>query len=126
MARILVVDDSQLVVRYLQRMLTAWGHQVEALDSFVRLTAAVATSPPDLLILDLHMPALSGVATGKLVRTHQLREVPILIYSSAPEAELEAAARELRAAGYVQKGGHDALRAAVDRILSSNRPEGRP
>lgn len=122
MARILVVDDSTLVIGYLRRVLGAHGHVVETLDSFIHLATVVRTRPPDLLILDLHMPALSGVSTGKIVRTHQAASIPILIYSSASDQELQAAARELGAHGYVQKGADRAeVWRAVERILEPRR-----
>ncbi|MCZ7680725.1 MAG: response regulator [Sandaracinaceae bacterium] len=122
MARILVVDDSELVIRYLRRVLSAHGHVVETLESFIQLATVVRTRPPDLLILDLHMPALSGVSTGKIVRSHQAASIPILIYSSASEQELRAAAREIGAQGYVQKGADGAeVWSAVESILQPHR-----
>ncbi|MBX3246902.1 MAG: response regulator [Myxococcales bacterium] len=109
MARILVVDDSQLVIRYLEHTLGSRGHVVEALDSFVQLAHVVRERPPALLILDLHMPALSGLSTARIVRAHESDAIPILLYSSAAEPELQAAAREVRARGFLQKGCESAI-----------------
>ncbi|MBZ0120121.1 MAG: response regulator [Sandaracinaceae bacterium] len=117
MARILVVDDSQLVVRLIERALRPHGHVVETLDSFILLGSRIREQPPDLLVLDLHMPALSGLSTGRLVRAHS-RRLPILVYSSAPDDELRAAAQELSAQGFLQKGRDNGLLAeTINSIL---------
>jgi DNA-binding response OmpR family regulator len=120
MARILVVDDSALVVRFVQHSLVEDGHDVRSLDSFIQLAARVRDNPPDLIILDLNIPALSGVSMGKLVRNHQSRHIPIIVYSSAPQRELEAAAKAVGAHCYVRKSDDvTALRYAVRRVLEN-------
>jgi DNA-binding response OmpR family regulator len=122
MARVLVVDDSPLVVRFVEHALAEDGHAVQALDSFIQLAATVRINPPDLIILDLNIPALSGVSMGKLVRNHQSRDIPIIVYSSAPLQELRAAALAVGAHCYVQKSDDStALRRAVDRVLNGQR-----
>jgi DNA-binding LytR/AlgR family response regulator len=60
--RVLVVDDEELACRNLRRKLSAIGgvaaveHTTDPLDALARLRAA----PPDLVLLDVRMPALSG------------------------------------------------------------------
>jgi len=118
MARVLVVDDSPLVVRFVEHTLAADGHEVQALDSFVRLAATVREDPPDLILLDLNIPALSGVIMGKLVRSYQARDIPIIVYSSEAPAKLQAAALEVGAHSYLQKSDDaGALRRTVDQVL---------
>lgn len=118
MARILVIDDSPTAVQFVKSALRHEAHVVEALTSFVNLTSAVRDDPPDLILLDLTIPALSGVTMGKLIRKHEAREVPILVYSSRPEPELAEAARAVRAVGYVSKGSSPAdLRDAITQAL---------
>ncbi len=122
MAKILIVDDSPTVLRFVQRALRLDGHEVESLDSFIQLTARVREAPPDLLILDLNIPALSGVSMGRLVRKHEARDIPIVIYSSRPPEELEEAARAVHAVAHVQKSDCAAeLRKAVARVLATRR-----
>ncbi len=103
MARILVVDDSPTTVHFLRRLLSENGHAVETLDSFVRLAEHVRQSPPDLIILDLSLPALPGVKMGQLIRRYQCRDVPIVVYSSQPEEELIEATRLVGAVDFVSK-----------------------
>lgn len=123
MGRILVVDDSPTAVRAVELALNGEGHDIESLDSFIHLTSAVRSNPPDLILLDLRIPALSGVSMGQLIRRHQCRPIPILIYSSQPEAELRTAAHRLDAVGYLPKGTPPAeLAAEVRRALAGALP----
>lgn len=118
MARVLVVDDSPLVIRFVRQALTPDGHDVQSLDSFIRLATTVREDPPDLILLDLNIPVLSGVAMGKLVRSYQSRDIPIIVYSSAPPRELWAAARDVGAHACVQKSDDlTELRRTVAQVL---------
>jgi DNA-binding response OmpR family regulator len=122
MARILVVDDSPTVIHFVRGALGADGHEVEALDSFINLAFIVKNRPPDLVILDLNIPALSGLSMGNIMRKYESRSIPIVIYSSRGEAEMRSAAKELNASGVVAKSSRaDELRAEVARILAVSR-----
>lgn len=107
MARILVVDDSPTIVRMVREALSQDGHEVESVRSFVDLPRCIRDEPPDLLLLDLEMPALSGVAVGRFVRKHQRHQIRILIHSAQPRDQMVDAARQLGAVGVVPKGISD-------------------
>lgn len=119
MAKILVIDDSATVIRSVEAALVADGHVIESLTRFVELPSRIRQQPPDLILLDLEIPALSGVALGRYVRKYQTRPIPILIHSSRPEPELIQAALEVAATGFVVKGATpDHLRSEVNRALT--------
>lgn len=104
MGRILVIDDSPTVVVALREALAPSGHEVETLEVFTDLAPAIRTRPPDLIVLDLEIPALSGLEMGRFVRRFEREHVPILIHSGRAETELREAAEALGAAGWVPKG----------------------
>lgn len=104
MARILVVDDSPTIVLMVRNALSADGHQVESMRSFVDLPRRIRDETPDLMLLDLEMPALNGLEVGHFVRKHQRHPICILIHSAQPTEELHDAARQLDAAGVLPKG----------------------
>lgn len=82
--RILVVDDCDLTCQLLTALLTAEGYQVTtAHDGMSGLTAARNQSP-DLAIVDLHLPDLSGIELAGLLQP----EVPFLALTidRSPEA----------------------------------------
>lgn len=107
MARVLVIDDSLSAVQKARKVLEGAGHTVETLDLLIYLPQAVKDDPPDAILLDLSMPALSGVNVAKFIRRYERHPIPIVLYSSRPPEELANTARELDAAGFVHKGDSD-------------------
>jgi two-component system OmpR family response regulator len=104
MATILVIDDSATVIAAVEQCLGGAGYRVIHLESFIHLPQLLHTQPPDLIVLDLNMPHLSGLTFGEFIRKFQSREIPILINSSSGDAEVKAAVIHLKAAGAVKKG----------------------
>ena len=121
MANILVIDDSPTVAGAVREALAPDGHQVESLKRFIDLPAVIATRPPDLILLDLEIPSLSGVALGGFVRRYQRRHIHILIHSSLPESTLAEAAAQVGALGYLSKGTPwEAMRAKIRHALAQS------
>jgi len=65
--RIAIVDDEVSVRTALARLLQSLGLQAEAFDSVGQFLTAFQKDPPDCVVLDLHMPVLSGLAVLKLL-----------------------------------------------------------
>lgn len=107
MTRILVIDDSPSAVQRARTVLENAGYTVETLDLLIYLPHLVKEDPPDLILLDLSMPALSGVNVARFIRRYERHPIPIVLYSSRTTFELKEAVREMNAAGFVQKGEPD-------------------
>ena len=58
---IAVVDDDRSVVKSLARMLRSAGYAVETFGSAREFLASLPASPPQCLVLDVHMPEMSGL-----------------------------------------------------------------
>jgi two-component system response regulator MprA len=80
-AAILVVDDDAPIRRMLSRTLAAEGYEVEASPDGGTALAAVERSAPDLVVLDVAMPGIDGLAVARRLRDKGLG-VPILLLTA--------------------------------------------
>src|SRR5260221_11821683 len=78
-ASILVVDDEREILRALQRSLTAYGYKVFTARSGEEAIEALARHRPDLLLLDLLLPGISGLEVVR--RGRAASNVPIFVLS---------------------------------------------
>ena len=69
-ARILVVDDTPLNVKLLADLLGAKGYAVETAASGREALAKIAAGPPDLVLLDVMMPEMSGYEVCARIRAN--------------------------------------------------------
>src|SRR5215475_14127845 len=58
---IAVVDDDPSVLRALKRLLSAWSYRTETYESAQAFLATLDNGRPDCLIVDLHMPDMTGL-----------------------------------------------------------------
>lgn len=100
-AAILVVDDEREVVRALQRSLTAHGYTVLVARSGEEAIEAVGKQRPDLLLLDLLLPDMSGLEVCRRVRAGS--NVPIIVLSVKDTERDKVEALDLGADDYVAK-----------------------
>lgn len=100
-ARILVVDDEVEIVRALQRSLTAHGFEVFAAYSGEEALEAVAHYRPDVMVLDLGLPGMSGLEVCREVRAQS--NLPIIVLSVKDTERDKVQALDLGADDYVSK-----------------------
>ena len=87
-AKILILDDDQIVIQEITQMLNPWGFEVVALPVSVDLLFALQTHQPDLLILEVQMGELSGLALCQTLRnTAQWTDLPILFLTDNQDPE---------------------------------------
>jgi two-component system KDP operon response regulator KdpE len=113
---ILVVDDEPAIRRTLRVNLTASGYAVTAVDSGEAALDQAADHTPNLVILDLMLPGLSGLDTCRALRAESA--VPILVLSARGEEETKVRALDLGADDYLTKPfGMEELLARVRALL---------
>jgi CheY-like chemotaxis protein len=118
--RILVVDDDSRHLQTTREILELEGYRVTVRDTPFGTTEVVSSERPDLVLLDVNMPALSGERLCTLVRGNANgagRTVPILFYSSNDEDSLRQAVKQHGADGYVCKGDLPGLRRKVEQMM---------
>jgi two-component system response regulator MprA len=79
--QILVVDDDQPILRMLVRTLRAEGYVVSASADGGSALAALEQSVPDLVVLDVAMPGLDGLAVARRIRSKGLA-LPVLLLTA--------------------------------------------
>jgi two-component system KDP operon response regulator KdpE len=100
-ARILVVDDEIEILRALQRNLSAHGYEVFTASSGEQALEEIAMHRPDLMLLDLGLPGLSGLDVCKKVRAES--NLPIIVVSVKDTERDKVLALDLGADDYVSK-----------------------
>jgi EAL domain-containing protein (putative c-di-GMP-specific phosphodiesterase class I) len=100
--KILVVDDDETLARSYARMLAADGYDVEVRFDGESGVDAVRQIPFDVVLSDIDMPRLGGVALLERVRAHDL-DLPVILITGSPSVETAMAAVEHGALRYLAK-----------------------
>jgi DNA-binding response OmpR family regulator len=104
MARILVAEDdpdiASLLAHYLQRA----GFEADLVASGTEVVPRIKKAPPDLLLLDLMLPGVDGLAVCRTVRSDaQTAGIPIIMITAKGEESDRIVGLELGADDYITK-----------------------
>jgi CheY-like chemotaxis protein len=128
MAKVLVVDDTEIVRKALEKALRRMGHTAVPAADGQSARALALLDPPDLALLDFRMPGMDGVELFEALRRELgPRCPPVLFVTATPAAEVadRLARVGLRAAGYVKKPFHlDDLMRTVTEALAAPAAQG--
>jgi CheY-like chemotaxis protein len=101
--KVLAIDDQKLVLIPLALRLKELGYQVETATSVATGKALIESFQPDLVIVDINMPATSGIEIVKYIRNEKKSETPIMILSGNTDDNIIAQAFDLGANDYMKK-----------------------
>lgn len=121
---ILVVDDDEPVREYARMVLEAAGYEVATAWSGENALKYLVLGRPDLLLLDVSMPGMSGLELIARVRLRQrFKDTPVLVFSaSGLGVDIQAAIRA-GAGGYLLKPfSAEELTAKVGAVLTASNP----
>lgn len=103
-ASILIVDDEPANLNLLSEMLSGRGFKVRAVLNGTRALAAAQANPPDLILLDVMMPDMSGYQVcEKLKAQERTRDIPILFLSALNDTANKVMAFTVGGLDYVTK-----------------------
>jgi diguanylate cyclase (GGDEF)-like protein len=87
-ARVMVVDDDPQILATLRCLLEPWGLKVATLDDPQHFWETLEAKQPDLLILDINMPQVSGIELCQVVRNDsRWGGLPIVILTAYTDAD---------------------------------------
>ena len=98
-----ILDDSALSLEMTRRALEEGGFFVVTARSVKDLDLLLATSRPDLILVDVNMPEMYGDDVATVLKLVRRLEVPICLFSDRNEGELALRAARAGADGYVSK-----------------------
>ena len=120
MAKVLVIDDSRLMCRYLRRVLEG-PHVVEEWlpPSAMEVGPHILESAPDVVLTDYQMPGCNGATVARMVMKTR-PELPVIVITSSRDEEVEATLRKFKVAEILHKPvGPEAILASVQRALEA-------
>lgn len=102
--RILIADDEEALVETLGDLLESRGFEVLAAYEGVRTIELVNKEKPDLIILDLNMPAGTGQSVLEAIRNRpSTRSIPVIVLTGAGLPQLKDELIKLGAQAYIEK-----------------------
>jgi two-component system, OmpR family, response regulator VicR len=102
--KVLVTDDDPVVRVLVTEFLTCNGYEVETLDSGSACLDRLEHELPDILVLDLLMPDMTGIEVLQKIRANPMTSnIPIVMLSADLETEALINNNNVTADSYVQK-----------------------
>ncbi|MET0402553.1 MAG: response regulator, partial [Cystobacter sp.] len=127
MSRVLVIDDSPMLVELTVRALSAAGYHATGATDLASLEVKLAEGPFALILMDVNMPEMFGDDVVEYLRTQKKVTAKLVLYSDIAEEELAAKTRQSGADAYILKGGGlEAVIGGIMRILGAPPPASGP
>jgi len=117
--RILAVDDMKTNLQLLQEVLGSLYELVLVKSGRQALIYIEKNGMPDLILMDIDMPEMSGIETARRIRARGDGDVPILFVSALNDMETVMETRRLKAAGFVVRPYKPVfIRSEIKKILT--------
>ena len=103
-AQIIAVDDQPANLRLLEDLLAQRGHRVRSFPRGRLAVEAATRNPPDLILLDINMPEMSGFQVCELLKADpRLSAIPVIFLSAIDDASAKVQALQCGGVDYVTK-----------------------
>ena len=122
MARVLIVDDTDIVRKALEKAVQKMGHSAVSTSDAVEALAMVVRDPPDLALVDYRMPRMDGATLFEEMLASLGDRCPKVLFISATPPDQVAKSVETigQPVGYVKKPFHlDDLMRVVGEALAA-------
>jgi len=118
--KILVCDDDEGILDMLALILEETGHEILLENNSMNVLSIIETQSPDLILLDLWMPVISGDQLLKSIRSNSnMHNLPVIVISASRDGK--KIAEQAGASAYIAKPfDFQELIDSVDACLSGN------
>jgi CheY-like chemotaxis protein len=119
--KILLLDDSAIALLLEKAVLEERGYEVAVAANLLEFQAELDRFHPEIILTDLMMPDISGKDIVRVLKQDfDTEQIPIILFSSRPDAELALIAEQAGADGYLSKShGTERLGDMVDELVDS-------
>jgi len=100
--KVLIVDDEKLIRWSVRRQLEEWGYTALEAESGTGALAQIRAEAPDLILLDVRLPDLSGIEVLREIKQNNL-SIPVIMITGDPQLDDIKAAIKLGALDFVKK-----------------------
>ncbi|OGX41935.1 MAG: hypothetical protein A3G37_02095 [Omnitrophica WOR_2 bacterium RIFCSPLOWO2_12_FULL_46_30] len=105
--KILVIDDEELVIRSLSKLLEKNGYTVFLAKNGQDALVMVEEETFDLLIADIRMPGMNGVETvlsiNEILKKQNIKKVPVIFITGYADEKIEKMVEEFTPVAYIYK-----------------------
>jgi len=119
--RILLLDDSTITLEMEKAVLEDRGYKVAIASNLLEFQGQLDSFQPEIILTDLMMPDISGKDIVRVLKQDfHTEKIPIILFSSKPDDELEEIAEAAGADGFLSKShGIERLGDMVDEMVES-------
>lgn len=119
--RILLIDDSEITLQMEKAVLEERGYEVAGAATLMEFERLLGEFKPNLILTDIHMPEATGADICRTLKNeYNTQDIPIVLFSSLNDDELEKLAGQVGADGFLSKShGLEALGEKVDELVES-------
>lgn len=124
--KILAIDDQQLILLSVEKRLKEIGYNVAIADSGEKGISLFDSFSPDLVLVDINMPGMSGLEVVKHIRTVSQAQTPILVMSGNTEEKIIIDGFEMGIDDYMKKPvSLEEMSARIKRLIGAPNSENR-
>jgi CheY-like chemotaxis protein/AraC-like DNA-binding protein len=105
---IMIVDDSMVDLRLLTALLTRHGYRLSVAFNGHDAVQKIDLLLPDLILLDINMPQMNGLAACRLLKQNErTRHIPVIFLTAATDADMRLEGFAVGAVDFVNKPFHE-------------------
>jgi len=102
--KILIVEDEEILLSLESILLTSKGYEVKGMKDGPSALEAVASTKPDLVLLDIMLPGIDGYEVCRQIKANELtRHIPVVMLSAKKSKEDLVKAEQVGADWYITK-----------------------